>query len=99
MTLPSKDMRDTSNDFMGSVANSTESFSTAKEMLVQSALKTLENLRPDLRSITITLPEKSEDWPVLTVTTVSSDGIETLRYLGAWPIILIEELVGTFLKK
>lgn len=77
--------------------NNTKNYSTDKTEDVPSVSDLLKSLVPDWQSITITRPEKSVDSFVITVTVGLSDGIETLTYSDELPIILIEELVGTFL--
>jgi len=72
-------------------------FSNVKTISVPSALETIQNSRQDWLSITITSPERSEEHCVLTVTTGSSGGTETLLSSDEWPTISIEALVGSFL--
>lgn len=65
---------------------------------VGSVLDMLASSKQGLPSITITSPEKSGDFYAVTATTVLSDGTETVIFSDAWPAILIEELVGSFLR-
>lgn len=69
-----------SSDDMPSLYNSITHYADSKDRLVQSVSDCLKILSDDLLSITIIKPVRSEEFYVVTATTVLSEDIETHPY-------------------
>lgn len=91
-------MNDTSRDSTASREINTLNFSNVKGAAALLVNGLLGVSRLVWRSITITIPERSEDSSVLTATTELLDDTEIVTYSAELPIILTVELVGLFLR-
>ena len=74
-------------------------FSNVKTVDVRSAFDTIQNLKQDWLSITITRPEKSEDAFAITATIESSGDIRTVNFSDEWLTTSKEEPAGSLRRR